>query len=342
VKGEGKMNLKVSLLLALLLTSTTLLSQSTSVYSLTQTTVTFDPRQSYPSPDQSITINAVVLNVTNLSAWQLVIGFNPTVINCTGITVPPDNIFDENYILFPLEINNTEGYVKIFCVLDGTYAVNGSGTLCQISFQCSTPGITALEIIQLACLYCTTYLQEPDYDLIPFISAEGMVEVNEQGFQESWFNLETQPILVFSNSTITAFHCNETWKEITFSVTGTTGTYGSTTVVVPKSIINGTKVMVLIDNMPSPYSISKNATHNFIHFTYQHSTKNIKILVTLLADVNGDRRVRVDDVLAVAMAFGLNEGDPGWNPGYDLSGDGRIRVDDVLIVAGEFGKEWTP
>ena len=44
----------------------------------------------------------------------------------------------------------------------------------------------------------------------------------------------------------------------------------------------------------------------------------------------------------MALAFGLNEGDPGWDPRYDLSpppdGDGKIRVDDVLVVAMAFGK----
>jgi hypothetical protein len=58
--------------------------------------------------------------------------------------------------------------------------------------------------------------------------------------------------------------------------------------------------------------------------------------------VNGDRKVRVDDVLLVAQHFGLNEGDPGWNPQCDLTGDGKVRVDDVLIVAQGFGKEWIP
>jgi len=346
------MNSKTSLLLIFLFTFTTSLLQSNSACSLTQTTITFNPRQSYPSAGQSLTINAAVLDVTNLSAWQLLIGFNPSIINCTDVTIPPDNIFDGNYILFPPEINNTKGYAKIFCVLNGTHGVNGSGTLCQINFQCLTPGVTALEIIQLSCIHCSTYLQESGYNLIPFISEEGAVEVTEQGFQENWFNLETQPILIFSNSTITAFQCNETWKEITFNAIETTGTYGSTTAVTPKSIINGTKIMVLINNTPVSYSLSKNTTHNFIHFTYQHSTKNIKIQVTLLGDVNGDRKVRVDDVLFVALRFGTDEGGPPNSNGYvydpiaDLApvpdGDGKIRVDDVLLAVGEFGKEWTP
>lgn len=61
--------------------------------------------------------------------------------------------------------------------------------------------------------------------------------------------------------------------------------------------------------------------------------------VILIGDVNGDGKVRVDDVLAVALAFGSNKGDPDWDPRYDLNNDDKVRVDDVLIVAQAFGKE---
>jgi len=76
-------------------------------------------------------------------------------------------------------------------------------------------------------------------------------------------------------------------------------------------------------------------------YQYWFITNQTTFEVYLLGDVTGDGKVRVDDILAVAMAFGLNEGDPGWDPRYDLSpppdGDGRIRVDDVLVVVLAFG-----
>ena len=336
------MRSKTTLLLAFIFAVAIMFYGRPPTYSSTQATLTFNPANSYVPKGQSLTINVTVLNVTNLATWQLFIGFNPSIINCTSVTIPPNNIFGGQYILLPPEISNSKGYVKIFCFFDGTYGVNGSGILCQLSFQCLSPGITALEIVRLDCGLCTTYLQQPDYTLIPFINADGTVEVTDQGFQENWFNTQSQPILIYSNSAITGFYVNETWKEMSFNATGTAGTNGSTTVVVPKSIINGTKMMVKVNDTPIVYTLSKNTTHNFIQFAYQHSTRRIQVLVTLLADVNGDRKVRVDDVLLVAQHFGLNEGDPGWNPQCDLTGDGKVRVDDVLIVAQGFGKEWIP
>lgn len=62
------------------------------------------------------------------------------------------------------------------------------------------------------------------------------------------------------------------------------------------------------------------------------------VLVTILGDVNGDKKVRVDDVLAVAMAFGSQLGHPRWNPNVDLNDDNKIRVDDVLTAALHFGE----
>jgi hypothetical protein len=62
------------------------------------------------------------------------------------------------------------------------------------------------------------------------------------------------------------------------------------------------------------------------------------VLVTLIGDVNGDRKVRVDDILAVATAFGSNWGEPKYSPNLDINDDRKIRVDDVLAAATHFGE----
>lgn len=338
------MNSKFTLVLTLLILSAVIFLAPVPPCSSTGTTITVSPRKVYVPSRQPLTINVTVCNVTDLNAWQLRLAFHPFIVNCTGITVPGDNIFGGSFLLFPPKINNTQGYVLAFCALEGTYGVNGSGILCQVEFSCLMPGISSLEIAVLGMQ--GTYLQDPDYDLIPFEAVDGTVVVTEQGFEENLFNVtingETYPVLIFSNSTITEFHYNQTWKIIMFDAMGTIGTNGSTTVVTPKTMLNGTNIMILVDNTPNSYSLSQNATHNFWQFTYKHTTGHIRILDTLIGDMNGDRKVRVDDILAVALAFGSKPGDPHWHPYADLNSDDKIRVDDVLIAAGEFGKEWTP
>ena len=69
-----------------------------------------------------------------------------------------------------------------------------------------------------------------------------------------------------------------------------------------------------------------------------------KVLVSLIGDVNADRKVRVDDVLAVASRFGTNRGGPPNSVGYyydsncDINDDNKIRVDDVLSAATNYGQ----
>jgi hypothetical protein len=68
------------------------------------------------------------------------------------------------------------------------------------------------------------------------------------------------------------------------------------------------------------------------------------VLVSYVGDVNGDGKVRVDDVLAVASRFGTNYGGPPnsngfyYNANCDVNDDYKIRVDDVLAAATHFGQ----
>lgn len=58
----------------------------------------------------------------------------------------------------------------------------------------------------------------------------------------------------------------------------------------------------------------------------------------LVGDVNGDGKVRIDDLLAVASAYGSNLGDARYKANLDLTSDGKIRIDDILIVVQHFGE----
>ncbi len=45
------------------------------------------------------------------------------------------------------------------------------------------------------------------------------------------------------------------------------------------------------------------------------------ITVTLSGDVNGDRKVDLKDVFAVALAYGSFPGHPMWDPNLDIDGE---------------------
>ncbi|MDH5449500.1 MAG: hypothetical protein OEX77_01185 [Candidatus Bathyarchaeota archaeon] len=63
-----------------------------------------------------------------------------------------------------------------------------------------------------------------------------------------------------------------------------------------------------------------------------------KVMVILKADINSDGKVRIDDLLVAAEAFGSYLGHVRWNPAADLTRDAQIRVDDMLAIALDFGK----
>lgn len=61
------------------------------------------------------------------------------------------------------------------------------------------------------------------------------------------------------------------------------------------------------------------------------------VFLVHVGDVNTDEKVRVNDILAVAMKFGSSVGDSNWDPNCDINCDDKTRVDDVFAAANNFG-----
>ncbi len=59
----------------------------------------------------------------------------------------------------------------------------------------------------------------------------------------------------------------------------------------------------------------------------------------LPGDVDFDCRVDGVDLVAFALAFGAEEGEPLFDPDLDFTGDGRIDGDDLAVLASNFGKD---
>ena len=98
-------------------------------------------------------------------------------------------------------------------------------------------------------------------------------------FQIVW-GQETFIASVESNSTVSNFAFNQPEKKVSFNVTGSAGTIGFCNVTIPKALLYGEPWTVLIDGAPVPATITENATHSFLYFTYTHSTHLIQIIGT--------------------------------------------------------------
>jgi len=58
------------------------------------------------------------------------------------------------------------------------------------------------------------------------------------------------------------------------------------------------------------------------------------------ADIDGDCKVYVKDLLLLARAYNSRPGDANWNPDADLDCDGRIYLRDWLILAQNYGNSY--
>lgn len=98
-----------------------------------------------------------VLNVTlsdadNVYGWQVIFVYNSTVLNCTDVWIPSDNIFaGSTTVSPPAEINNTYGFFSYGCSLVGD--IRGisvvHGILFQVEFQVIERGYSILRVATL-------------------------------------------------------------------------------------------------------------------------------------------------------------------------------------------------
>ncbi|MCY3681208.1 MAG: putative Ig domain-containing protein [Gemmatimonadetes bacterium] len=66
------------------------------------------------------------------------------------------------------------------------------------------------------------------------------------------------------------------------------------------------------------------------------ATDSFSMAVSLMGDFNGDGAVNTSDHLLFVAAFGLSEGEDGFNSEMDLNGDGTIDIADFLIFSSHF------
>ncbi len=66
------------------------------------------------------------------------------------------------------------------------------------------------------------------------------------------------------------------------------------------------------------------------------ATKSFSMAVSLIGDFNGDGVVNLSDHTLFVAAYGLSEGDDGYNAEMDMNGDGTINTADFLIFVSHF------
>ncbi len=91
--------------------------------------------------------------------------------------------------------------------------------------------------------------------------------------------------------------------------------------------------------------ISENTTIKFFSKDIVGNYEDIKTSKYVIgsckgADINNDNIVDIQDLIMIAICFGLKEGDVGYNPLCDINGSGCIDMPDLIAVARCFGKKF--
>jgi hypothetical protein len=83
---------------------------------------------------------------------------------------------------------------------------------------------------------------------------------------------------VTSNSSVSALAFNSTSRELSFTVSGETGTVGFVDLSIAKSLIsNIVDVKINLDGKTLTYSVTSTLNAWLLHFTYTHSVHNVNV-----------------------------------------------------------------
>jgi hypothetical protein len=132
---------------------------------------------------------------------------------------------------------------------------------------------------------------------------------------------ETFNITIYANTTLL------TSQTITLAnATSTTITYAWNTTGFAKG--NYT-INAVIDTLPSET------------YTIDNTLAYRGVFVSIIGDINGDKKVELKDVYAVAKAYGSVPGHPRWNPLCDINNDGEVELKDYYLTCKNYGKTWS-
>ena len=317
--------------------------------------LSISPAQSSLAASSSLTVNVTLTNVVNLNAWQINVTFNPAMLAYYNMTVPSDDLLQSNVngnSGLDVYFSNKVGWIDAFEGLDDpTLGISGSGTLCQITFNASQPGVSGVNFAQVNAnppIPGTTALldnSQPSPKTIPFSAVGGDVTVTSSGFKNNAYqftkNGTAYTVSFYTNSTVSNAIYNNTAGVIAFSLTDPAGSTGSCTTSIPEALMNGT-FWIFVNGVHTPYSTSGDGANENPYLSYNQTTARINIFRPIPEDIGDYGIVNMKDIALVARAFGSTPSSPNWNPAADVNGDGVVNMKDVALVARDFGETYQP
>jgi len=306
----------------------------------------------------------VWINLTETSAsWEFNMIYNKNHLTATGCgyTAGIKSQFFENIATSPLppifgEINATHNYVLTAeCWLTGPCRNPGYGSLSWVEFEViAVPeeGQTFTSTLDISTFYPEeTYAQDSTAARIPLTVHDATYRISAPEIPPIIRDVAITDVFPSSNWTYVGWDVNVTVvarnrgdENETFTITAYYGGVQMGNYTVLELQPNNETTIIFVWNTQNTvagnnYTISAEAsTVPFELNTTDNKYINGEVEIRMLGDLNGDGKVRVDDVLYAVEAFGSDLDHPRWNPMADLNGDGRVRVDDIVTIALHFGE----
>jgi parallel beta-helix repeat protein len=156
-----------------------------------ETEISLSPTYVEALPGDSFTIDVLVSDVSSLGAWQVAVKYNGTIVNCTSVLIPEDNVFQGKTCVPVPSILNEPTVDRYNYTLFGSSLYTGSvnvskGLLFRLNFTARTYGSTQLQIAtkENPARYGTrpyemhySVLVNGDGQELPFATEDGSIEV---------------------------------------------------------------------------------------------------------------------------------------------------------------------
>jgi hypothetical protein len=257
-------------------------AQSSAVLAINPSSYTF--YANYTTPPATLTFNITLTDVTNITAWQIGIQWDPAILSFNDMSVPTNNIFAGQSILTAGPDNTNPAIVVYSAALaPGGAPFTGSGILAQLELNVTQAGLVApaSSTIVFEAVGTDTFLLDKNGADISSTQTNSM-------FTNTYLTGDivthtiagsSNPVVIQSNGTVAANSAgiDTVNKIISFNVTGNTGDTAFLYAILPKDVINVTafshwNVIVNGVNQTSP-QITENATHTFVFATFPFSSQ---------------------------------------------------------------------
>jgi hypothetical protein len=319
----------------------TILSSQTA----TTTTVYVNPQLTTTQIGETFSINISITQVTNLTAWEIKLYYLNTILNGTKATEGPFLKTAGSTFFWVLSLtdnyNATHGLIHLTCTLTGTGpGATGDGTLATITFKAKNGGNTPLTLTSTKLLDA----QDPTQQ-IPHTTTDGTVQVI--GIKDiAVLSVNPLKTIVGQGYTmqINVTVANQGDYMETFNVT----LYANTTTIKTREI---TLTSLNSTTITYTWNTTGFVKGNYTLWAYAEPVQGETdtddntfvdgvVKVTIPGDVDGDFKVKMDDIVALCDAFGSTIGKPKYKPNLDIDCDGKISMDEIVIACTNFGKHY--